>query len=141
MRFLDFQYVTSGSPVYDLAYSIYSGTSKDILDNLDFYLKIYYNKFSSTLKTLGCDAQKTYPFEKFKQEWKQYCKFGFMMSLPIWRIKFVDKNHIPSVEESNEGSSDDKESPKIAKVADDKVELHKQRIIELMTHLYENGFL
>ncbi|RZC33919.1 EcKinase, DUF1679, and/or APH domain containing protein, partial [Asbolus verrucosus] len=94
MRLLDWQLIKVGSPVCDLSYCLYSGTSKDIFNNLNHYWEIYYESFSSFLKKLGSVPEKLFPFETFKEQWKKYAKFGMIMALGILRVKMTDESDV-----------------------------------------------
>ncbi|KAG5889701.1 hypothetical protein JTB14_029731 [Gonioctena quinquepunctata] len=90
IRLLDFQITSAATPVYDLSYLFYCGSSTEDLKNYDNYLKIYHESLSESLKQYGCDSDKLYPIEILKQEWKQYSKFGFMMAILVWMGKLAD---------------------------------------------------
>jgi thiamine kinase-like enzyme len=68
MRLLDLQFVKVGSPVCDLSYCFYSGASTADFNDLDKYLRIYYDSFSSFLTEVGadpkeiCDVRSVYGF-------------------------------------------------------------------------------
>ncbi|KAJ8977346.1 hypothetical protein NQ317_017760, partial [Molorchus minor] len=80
LRLLDFQFSNVGTPVSDLSYFLYSGATKEVLDDLDYYLRVYHESLTKTLHNFGCNSQNIYPFEVLKRDWKEYCKTGFGMA-------------------------------------------------------------
>lgn len=65
---LDFQLARCVSPIPDLSFFIYSCTDKALRERFNEMLKIYYNKLSSTITSLGSDAEKLYSWETFMKE-------------------------------------------------------------------------
>lgn len=128
MKLLDFQQIGCASPVNDLSFCLYSGASKLILDKLDDLLVLYINSFSETLTKLNCKPQKPYTLEKLRKEWKEYCKFGFVMGTSLWRKKLMDSNHVPS----GDGS--------LIPLAAEHVNSFNERMKDLVLHFYENGY-
>lgn len=80
MRFVDFQFSRLGSPVCDLAYFIYSCTSKEVLDNMNTYKYHYYDSLSKHISLLGSNPNEVYPLSVFEEHWKTYAKFGLTIS-------------------------------------------------------------
>lgn len=132
MRLLDFQLSRIASPVHDLSYAIYSGASKEMLDELDYYLKVYHDTLSSVLKEFGCIPELTYPYSILKDEWKKYSRYGFMWGLVAWIGKLVVDN-IPSVGDLEDGSK--KLEPKYDEQIYDRISSN------LVLHMYENDYL
>lgn len=135
MRFLDFQQVSTGSPVQDLSYFFYSGASAESLDRLDHYLRIYHRSFSKVLREFGLDPEELYSFNSLKQEWKLKCTFGFTMSLLLWRIKLRDKNCVPDFSDY-----EFVEVTEPLKIAEEFNNEYKGRIRDLIIHMYDNNF-
>lgn len=136
VKFIDFQQICSGSPVLDLSYSLYAGGTKEIFDNLDFYLRIYHDTLSDTLKQFDIDVNKIYSFENLQEEWRKFCKFGFVMASIIWRVKFKDdETPLKYIE-----NVDPNEILDPIPIRKDKEEDYKRIIRDLVTHMYENDF-
>lgn len=57
------------------------------------------------------------------------------MGLFLWRIKLVDKDNIPDIIDHKEG---DEVEP--VRIAPDKEDEYRQRIRELVFHMYYNDF-
>lgn len=136
IKFLDFQIISSGSPVYDLSYFFYSGASGEAFEKLEHYLKIYYNSLTDTLHDFALDVETIYTFDKLKEEWIRYCIFGFALAILLWRIKLVDKEAVPDLTEYKDV---DKIQP--VKIAEEQQEKYKQIIRELVLHMHNNGFI
>ncbi|XP_074029050.1 uncharacterized protein [Leptinotarsa decemlineata] len=138
IRFIDFHRSRVGTPVFDLSYCFYAGGSADIYDELDYYLDVYHISLSDTLIRLNCDPEKTYSRETLKEEWKMYCKFGFVMGLIGLRdhmIREEDRMDITKLiielERMRISDIDGRYSKEEVKV----------RSVELIKHMYVNGFL
>lgn len=91
MKLVDFQIVRLGTPVHDLSYFFYTGGSKALFDKLDDYLKIYHDSLSKNLRELGSDPEKLYPFKQLKNDWKNYARFGVILSLLLVKVKLLQK--------------------------------------------------
>ena len=133
MRLIDFQVLRAGSPVCDLSYCLYSGASKKIFDNLNDYLKIYYNSFSSFVKSLGSDPEKLFPFEALEDQWKKYAKFDMMVSLSIIRMKLINTEDVVDLTDDLEV---DQFADALAKQKFDE-ETYRKRTRELLWHMSE----
>lgn len=136
IKLIDFQMVSSGSPVYDLSYCFYTGGFGEAFDKLNHYLQIYHQNLTETLKEFDLDAEQMYSFNKLKDEWKKYSKFGFAMSFMLWKVKLAETQDLPDF--------NDLENAQIIeplKIADDKIDDYKQRIREIVIHMYKNDFL
>lgn len=131
IKLLDFQLVCNGTPVFDLSYCLYSGSSGEVLSKLDDYLQIYHSSLSETLNEFDLNSETIYPFKTLKEEWKKYCKYGFPFGMVIWRGKLADNDDIPNYSNGN---------CKI-KIPEDREEEYKKRVRELIIHLHNNDFL
>lgn len=138
IKLLDFQIVISGSPVIDLSYCFYSGGSGEIFDKLDHYLQIYHSSLTETLEEFGLSADKLYSFDKFKEEWKKYSKFGYAMGINLWHIKLADKN---AMKEFGDIDSKPKTDFELLKITNDMQEDFNRISKELILHMHNNDFL
>ncbi|KAJ8963395.1 hypothetical protein NQ318_018873 [Aromia moschata] len=140
IRLLDFQFSNVGTPVWDLSYCLYSGASKDILDNLDYYLKLYHGRFSKTIEEFGLNSEDVYPFEQLKKDWRRCCKMGFMMGLMVWRGKLTHEKDIIDFTDLGDASDDSNLEEKAFGAAVDE-EAFRLRCRDLIFHMYDNDFL
>lgn len=88
---------------------------------------------SDTLKEFDLDVEKLYSLQTFKEEWRKLCKHGFRLSLYVWILKLADKNSPPEMTE--EGPNWEK-----CEIDVNKKEHFKERIRELVYHMYDNDF-
>lgn len=86
MRLFDFQVSRLHSPAIDVAYFFYMSAPKHVMDEVDKYLKIYYDSFANFLKELGSDPGLLFPFDAFLSHWKKYREFGLAMALCSFRF-------------------------------------------------------
>lgn len=130
---IDFQFISSGSPVFDLSYCFYSGGSGRDWLKLDQFLKIYHVSLSETLKVFGLDAEKIYSFNTLLQDWKENCKFGFAMALMLLRAKAIDLKIVPDIF----GTQD---IELLMKLVPELKDQFNQAIRDLVLHMYNNDF-
>lgn len=68
---IDFQLARYASPIIDLSFLIYSCTLKSFRDQyFNEMLKMYHLELSNTIKLLGSDPEKLYPWDLFMKEVK-----------------------------------------------------------------------
>ncbi|XP_069676292.1 uncharacterized protein [Periplaneta americana] len=78
IKFIDFQMYRFSSPALDLQFFMYTSVREEIrTKHLEAMLREYYDQFSSTLKTLGCDPD-CYSFQQLKREFEEKEYFGFI---------------------------------------------------------------
>lgn len=53
------------------------------MEKFDYYLKIYHDIFSETLKNFNLDPATIFTFEDLKKEWKNYCANGIIIGQMI----------------------------------------------------------
>ncbi|KAJ8957802.1 hypothetical protein NQ314_006477 [Rhamnusium bicolor] len=138
MRFLDFQLSKAGNPVSDLAYCFYSGGSKEMLAQLDYYLKVYHNSLSETIREFNLNAEEIYPFKVLKNDWKQHCQLGFTMAIMIWRMKLTYESDLMDLTDFNEDIEDFHDVYNATKYDET---TFKEITRNLILHMYENDLL
>lgn len=136
MRLIDWQLIKEGSPACDLSYCLYSGGDKKAFDNLDEYLRTYYDSFSATLKKFGSNPEKLFSFDTLQQHWCKYAKFGMAMALGIIKIKVTSDADIYDFTDL----ANEEDISKFKDIKYDKKKFQK-RIRELLSHLFEIGAL
>lgn len=67
------------------------------MDEVEKYLQIYYTSLSDTLKQLGSDPEKVFPFSVLQKHWTKFRRFGLAMSLFIFRFILSQENETPSL--------------------------------------------
>lgn len=73
-----------GSPMLDLSYAFYAScTSEENLSQLDYYLDVYYDALSATIKELGSNPDQLYPKSVIKEHWKKYCSFSLIIVISL----------------------------------------------------------
>lgn len=143
MKIIDFQLCRISSVVSDLSYLIYSGASKAILGNLEYYLKIYHKTFSNTLRKFNLEPEKIFTFENLKEEWKAHCKFGFIFGQVTWRSKLQNNYEKRNLSELNEEKIEilgDANQLFNHKYKDEFSEI-KEVCLGIIEHLHNNDYL
>lgn len=127
--------MTLGTPVYDLSYCLYSGGTKEIFSELDYYIEVYYKSLANMLMKFGLDIKNIYSLNNLKLEWKEYCHYGFCMALLLLKnkLRYEDsddillKEEIVILETFEKGKYDK--------------ELLETRARDLIRHMYVNDFM
>ncbi|XP_028130549.1 uncharacterized protein LOC114326388 [Diabrotica virgifera virgifera] len=133
LKLIDFQMSNVSTVVNDLSYCLYAGGTKEIFDDLDRYLRIYHESLVDTCSRFDC--KDFISFENLKTEWKEYSKFGFILGLSLIRTKLsedMDQEEMAQMSKTEEDQE---------KVPNENSEKIKQKCLELVLHMYENGFL
>lgn len=125
------------SPVKDLSHAFYSSGSKEVLNDLDKYLNIYYEQFSFSVRKLGSDPEKVYPYSILKRDWKTYSKFGFMMGIMVNKNKLTYEDDIMDFVDVIEGVATEEN---LKKQVYDKEEFER-RFLNMALHIYEQDAL
>lgn len=76
VKFIDFQGYTCGSPLMDVTRFLLASLNYDFISYFDELLDIYYTKFISSLKRLGCNFT-PYSMSAFDQELKIQAVYAF----------------------------------------------------------------
>lgn len=139
LKLLDWQLLKLGSPVHDLSYCLYSGASLDTYERLDELLKLYYEHFSAILRQCGENPEEVYPFSILKEEWKEYCRFGMVMSLMVMKIKTTEQKD--KVDLSDFGTTDNKLEIARKMIRGTPSEEYDRRIRGLLLHVHKIGAL
>lgn len=135
LKFIDFQQMTLGTPIYDLSYCLYSGGTKEIFSELNYFIEVYYNSLANMLMKFGLDIKNIYTLNSLKLEWKKYCNYGFCMALLLLKnkLRYEDSDGTISTEEIV--NLETFEKGKYDK------DLLETRARDLIRHMYVNDFL
>ena len=138
MKLLDFQLAGDGNPVCDVSHILYSGAPKEVLDDLDYYLKVYHSSLSEILKLFNLNPDIIYPFKVLRNDWKHYCRRGFTMGLLIWKTKSTSEEDILDFSDFKENPEDVHEA-----FVDTKYDetMFKKRTRDVILHMYNNDYL
>lgn len=142
VKLIDFQICRSGSVVSDLSYLLYSAVTKNILDDLDHFLKIYHDSFSDTLRSYNLDPSAIFTFADLKAEWKNHFAYGYIISQVLWANKLMkayDKRNFVELEENGIFEwNNDEQSPEKYELDVEKLD---KILMDLTLHVNENGWL
>ncbi|CAH1170180.1 unnamed protein product [Phaedon cochleariae] len=138
IRFIDFQFTKLGTVVFDLSYCIYASFSKEILDDLDHYLRVYHQSLSESLRGYKLDPDLLYPYDDFIREWKQYSKFGVIMGILCNSGKNIDLESMPLLTDL----IDEEENRENDENTTDSFSFPSEEIARtLVLHAYVNNYL
>lgn len=138
MCFLDFQLSKLASPVHDLSYFLFTCLGEDTVEYFDQFNNLYYETLSASLREMGSDPNKLFPYEEFLNQWKKFYIFGLGMMPFIMKICLVDKDNIPDLVESAESGDDLTTTFRDVTL---NMEKYRQRTFPLMKLLISKGFV
>lgn len=135
MRFIDFQIARVVPPVADLSYVLCFSATKDVVDNMEMYLEIYYKSLCEFLKVLGSDPDLLYPHKVFMQQWEEFGKFGPALLLFALRLILSEEHEAPSLVSREEYAR--------TLVVDEMVNQaeHDRRIVDVFKKFVSSGWL
>ncbi|CAG9802885.1 unnamed protein product [Chironomus riparius] len=100
LKFVDFQVIRYVSPVCDLVYYIFCGTTKELRDeHYQDFLNVYYEELTSYIRRLGSDPEKLFPRKAFEHHLKVFGHFGLLMALMTLPIFTSDSKEAPNMDE------------------------------------------
>ncbi|RZB73449.1 uncharacterized protein BDFB_009872 [Asbolus verrucosus] len=134
MRFLDFQVSRVASPIIDLSYFLYCCADGKVLKETDFILQAYHSSLSEFLTQLGCDPETVFPFKKLKEQWKEFGKYGLIISLFLLKISLCDSNEAPDLMETADKGEGFKESLNLKIQNQD---IYNERVKDVYLHFAE----
>lgn len=140
MCFLDFQICASHSPAMDLSYFMYSSSPKEIYDNLDHYLQVYYDSLSKTIRDLGSDPEALIPFAELKNQWKKFSRYGLMMSSIVLKICIQEEDEVMDFSDAMEASGGTEKMAGFTKKGRHDA-VYNERLKSLLVHMIKNNFL
>ncbi|XP_065156831.1 uncharacterized protein [Atheta coriaria] len=133
VKLLDWQLVKTGPVVMDVSYFFYSIASKETMDKLDYYLKIYHDSLSTHLKAFDLNADEVFPFDAFKSQWKRFALFGLSMTVLLRQMMLLDSDEAPDFTESSG-------FPEI-RINKEKAITYRQQIKEVLVHFVDREFI
>ncbi|XP_018321913.1 uncharacterized protein LOC108734748 [Agrilus planipennis] len=140
MKFLDWQFSRLASPVIDLSYFFYCNGPQEAFDNLEHYMKLYHNTLGTSLKDMGTDVEKVFPYSTFKNHWRKYAKFGLAVACTLINIYYnPNHNEALNISELMESGSNFAETFANSEILDNQT--YKKRMRGVVTHFVNNGFI
>lgn len=102
-RLIDWQVARYASPVCDLAYYIFSCTSKTFRDkHYREILDVYFEELTQFLKRLGSDPSVLFPRSAFDEQIKKYAIFGLVMGLLVIPTITTKSEDVPDLDDLSE---------------------------------------
>jgi len=134
----DFQLAGEASPIQDLSYFFYSGADAKDLTKLNDFLRIYYESMKSYCKLLGTDVCKYMTYEKLKNHWKLYNRFGLAIGLMSIRAQLMEREEVMDAKDVN-ANTDLSEAFKNMKMQHE--DLIRQRQKALVKFAFKSNFM
>lgn len=99
---IDWQISRYASPILDLANFIFISTDKALRDaHLERLIKQYYDIFSELVRKLGSEPEKVFPFSEYKQQWKDFAKYGLIMAINVVPLIAVPAEQVKQMEDQS----------------------------------------
>lgn len=110
-RLIDWQVCRYASPVCDLMYYIFLGSSqKTRKEHYYKFLDVYYKELSAFMRRLGSNPEKMFPRHAFDAQLMKFGHFGLLMGFMVNPIVTTHKEDVPDLDEMSkqisEGSID-----------------------------------
>uniref|UniRef100_A0A182T410 CHK kinase-like domain-containing protein n=1 Tax=Anopheles maculatus TaxID=74869 RepID=A0A182T410_9DIPT len=104
IKLIDWQLSRYGSPVLDLVYFIFNCTDEELRSHsYQRLLSIYYNSLSEHLRNLGGNVERQFPRSAFRDQLKQFGRYGLLMSMMVLPIICTPNDELPDTDEAMEG--------------------------------------
>ncbi|XP_072379898.1 uncharacterized protein [Diabrotica undecimpunctata] len=106
LRIIDWQTSALDSPCADICYFLLVSSSEEVLDDIQTYLKIYYDKLASQLRNFNLDPDELFPFSKFSDHLSLYMLQALFFAFLVMKILVSDNEDIPDHVEAIDKSGD-----------------------------------
>lgn len=137
---LDFQLARSSSPVLDLSFLFFACSDKQLLDDhYDEMLKTYHSILSSSIKSLGSDPEKLYPWSVFEEEVKEQSIHGLNFALESVPFSVMEESEAFDLDDLIK-TDDAVDVAEIFNVQNIKTSEGRRRLAELILHAHSKGF-
>lgn len=137
---LDFQLARCVSPILDLAFFIYSCTDKALRERFNEMLKIYHNKLTSVINSLGSNAEKLYSWETFMKEVKENFFYGIVFVLEAMPFTMLDNSQAFDLDTIIKGD-EEVNIDDVWTIGNLETQWKRLRLADVIVHAVENGFL
>ncbi|XP_044755971.1 uncharacterized protein LOC123314725 [Coccinella septempunctata] len=92
---IDFQISSLSTPVLDLCQFLLSAGDKEVLNNVEDYLKLYHQFLSDTLKNYEIDVSNLFSLEKLMNQWKKYANTGLVIAISTIQVSLSEGEEMP----------------------------------------------
>lgn len=135
---VDWQVIRVMSPVFDLAYFLYSSASEEVLNNIDDYLKLYHEELSDQIRKMGSKPEVLYPYSVFEQHWRDNAEFGLYIAFTFIKIMLSEEDEHLDFEIMDLGSTNDGNNlfRKIKKTDE-----YYRRVKIVLEHVIQRGYI
>lgn len=89
---LDWQLSSYHSPVLDVAYFLFSVSSKDQVTHFDELLCYYHTHLSHYIAILGSNPDQLFPISTFIEHWKKYSLLGIVFTWTFLEMIFYNED-------------------------------------------------
>lgn len=139
---LDWQLVRYCPPVLDLLYNIFSATDKKFrIDHYDTLLKTYYSTLSDSIRKLGSDPNKLYPYASFEQQLRKMGEFALLTGPLIIQIAIASPKDVGNLDEYAEMVEKGGTADLINEYDEDTQMQYTKLINDLVTDLVNYGYV
>uniref|UniRef100_A0A182M5W7 CHK kinase-like domain-containing protein n=1 Tax=Anopheles culicifacies TaxID=139723 RepID=A0A182M5W7_9DIPT len=108
IKLIDWQLSRYASPVLDLVYFIFNCTDEELRSHsYQRLLSIYYNSLSEHLHNLGGNVERQFPRSAFRDQLKQFGRYGLLMSMMVLPIICTPNDELPDTDTAMEGFMND----------------------------------
>jgi Ecdysteroid kinase-like family len=142
VKLLDYQMMRYASPATDIWYFLLVCTTKEFRDrHFDDLIRVYYDKLSEAVKSLGSDPDKVFPREVLEAHIKRFAKFGMLMAillLPLFTAQSADAPDLQELADKMQLSDNTADIHNQLTTAE---ALYSSRMVELLREMSEKEYL
>lgn len=138
---MDWQLTQYNSPAIDVLYNIFTSTDKDYRDqHYDTLLNPYYTTLSETIRKLGSNPDKLYPFEHFQMQLRKFSEFALFYAPIISTFRIADESDVMDGDEYGERLANGEDVDLFAKFTGEKQKVWHAIVNGAVTDLMKYGY-
>ncbi|KAG5677969.1 hypothetical protein PVAND_007681 [Polypedilum vanderplanki] len=143
-RLLDHTIMRYASPITDLMYLIFSGTTKVLRDkHYQEFLDVYFENLSEFIKRLNSDPEKLFPRSIFEHHLKKFGKFGLVMAIILVPMFTSSAEDIPEMDDvADEYQLSKEASGSVMNFTSSKtIGVYEKRMLGILQDMVEFGYI
>lgn len=76
-----------------MSHHIFATANLEDNEDINKFLKVYYESFSKTLALFKCNAEEIFSYSELLDHWRKLSKYGFLLSVLILKWCFPQKDY------------------------------------------------
>ncbi|XP_067640068.1 uncharacterized protein [Eurosta solidaginis] len=135
---IDFQLARRASIALDISFFIYSCTSEALREaHYEQLLKEYHQSAAALIADLGADVSNVLSWEAFKNEMRQFGRFGCGMGIESLPMSLIDDDEIADLDSMKE----DAELTDVWNITPFKEQKKRERVAQIFKHAIDQSYI